>query len=278
MIYYLFYCVAVTLYRKNRVALLKSIFSKPITLPEGNMPQPTKVVRIKGHARGVGSIDRRILALMVDLAGPGRDKLTTIDQLRTTASQRLGTPEKRMRWALEFANKPLAKLTPGDWLNVQLELAVFRTPWVVGKTPQLSGETAVPVTNRSGIFPEIQQVVAVHKHFNERLQQYARIGGMNFQIPGETLFQVGRGEEGKRTFDFSVQDYVADCVIKLMKLTADFGNLVRICPKDKHGCGLWFLATRTDKVFCNKTCVSRATSRERRARLGKKKEKDHGSL
>ena len=198
--------------------------------------------------------------------GPG-EKSTSAEEL-TKARRRVGEKkESRLKWALQFANTDLASMTPGDWFNAQLELTAFRTPVVTFLPPK----EKVPVTSRAGFFPELTEIRVIHDEFNRLLKDYVSTGRMTVPFEGKASFSVAKDAEGERVFTFAVHDYAKDCLIKLMQLTGDFADLVRICPEKKHGCGEWFLASRVDNIFCSKTCVSRSTSRTRRARLSAKR-------
>jgi hypothetical protein len=198
------------------------------------------------------------------------EKLTTAEELKK-ASKRVGeTKKRRLEWALNFANTELSSMTPGDWFNTQLELTAFRTPAVPAL---LEPKDQFPVTSLSGVFPDFAEIGNIHKQFNRLLNNLRLNGTMTLPFEGKASFSVDKNSEGKRVFAFVVHDYAADCLIKLMQLAGDFGDLVRICPQDKHGCGEWFLATRSDNIFCTKTCVSNSTSHARRARLRDKASK-----
>jgi hypothetical protein len=209
------------------------------------------------------SWEEMLVTLMQVMGRDPTDELASTEELRK-AKRRVGeTRETRLKWALKFANTKLSEMTPGDWFNTQLELSAFRTPVI----SSLQTKTQVPVTDKAGFFPNPKQIKEIHEQFNRLLANYSKTRSMTHPFEGRVSFSVAEGAEGKTAFSFVVNDYVADCLIKLMQLTGDFADLVRICPKEKHGCGEWFLASRSDKIFCTTTCVSNSTSHARRARL-----------
>jgi hypothetical protein len=212
--------------------------------------------------------EEMLLVLMNAMGKGPTDKLTTAEELKKAAKRVGEKKESRLKWALKFANTDLASMTPGDWFNCQLELTAFRTPVIPSF---LRSNEQFPVTPLGGFFPDFKQIREIHDEFNRLLDNYVSTGHMTVAFEGKASFSVAEDAEGNRVFTFTVHDYAIDCLIKLMQLAGDFADLVRICPEKKHVARNWFLATRSDNVFCSKTCVSNSTSRARRARLKKAK-------
>src|SRR5262245_12613725 len=55
------------------------------------------------------------------------------------------TPKERLQWALDFARRPLDKLSVGDWANLQREFEAFQTLYV---DPEPAGSLAERIQHR----------------------------------------------------------------------------------------------------------------------------------
>jgi hypothetical protein len=192
----------------------------------------------------------------------------TVDQICRAANQMGDTAEKKLRWALGFAAQDLTELTAGDWVNLKLQLAAFSTP-----IRRVLQETAVteqlPVD--SNAFPTKKEVEKIHNTFDTLLQTFQSEHSVSFAYQGKISFNLLQGRDGKYSLGYGVSDYVVRCMIALARLLGELGERVQTCPAKKDGCGKRFVASRTDQQYCSTTCVSRATTRRRRALLQKKR-------
>jgi hypothetical protein len=75
----------------------------------------------------------------------------------------------------------------------------------------------------------------------------------------------------------SKDDFEAVVLGALRRLILDYGHLIRKCPapairaKGNEQCGRWFVASRLNKEYCSKRCLSRKTTRENPPREAKRK-------
>lgn len=215
------------------------------------------------------TIDEQILTLFRIMEGPAA-QTTTIAQIRKAAEEIGRRPEDRLRWALTFVNQELDSFSSANWLDVTLKLAAFRVNPFRLFGMAVSGEN-LPV-GAGVFFPSREQIGQIHAGFNRLFDEYVSAGQTIFEyrLPAgkHTVdFALSHVQEGKSVFSIRVEDYAADCIIKLMRLMEDFAHLIRTCPPKKHGCGRVFLATRIDNIYCSSACVNRSTTRERRARM-----------
>jgi hypothetical protein len=228
------------------------------------------------NTKGKQTPDQMILAIMQVMEGPAAET-ATLTQIRECAKEMALRAEDPLRWAIEFAAQNLATFSAAAWLDVTLKLAAFRTNvfLLFGNT---DGKEIMPVGGK-GFFPSREEIREVHRAFNDVLSRYASdtsiefqpASSIDFQPAKAPVFQLCRREDGNWTFNIRAADFVTDCKIKFMRLVGDFANLIRVCHRERHGCGKRFLATRLDKIYCSTVCANRAATRGRRARLGKAK-------
>jgi hypothetical protein len=174
------------------------------------------------------------------------------------AVRRVGaTSRDRLGWVLKFASEDLSDPSPGKALDVRLELGAFLAiPGWMGELPD-----AIKLPDIDNLFPSLKEAWKLHELLNTWLQSYVEQGEILIVSPGKTTYHLTR--DG---FDFGALDRTTRCAVNLMRLIREFPEHVRCCPKEQHGCGKWFLAERTDAVYCSKTCAGRKRIAEFRAR------------
>jgi hypothetical protein len=172
-----------------------------------------------------------------------------IDHLVDVVAPRVGdTPEKRLSWALKLVNDP-PPATPGDWTNLQLEIAVF--------TYNLQADPSGPYIPSEA---EAQQIV---DEFRTILKKVLR---------GETIdcgsqhFSLKFNQSSQRWWSSSeLKDgWLEEAKDQLFNLIHQAGHLVKECkapaPRSEAACGKLFVATRNDRVYCSTRCTSRAAT------------------
>lgn len=185
--------------------------------------------------------------------------LVNLAQMQKAAADVGRSPKDQLGWALKFSSEDLSAPSLGRVIDFQLELAAFRSGFNLGRVPRKS-KVKVPV--RPGYFPSPDEVKRVHERFNIVLTEYLRAGEISIRNLTPTDFTL----TSDHRMVFGIGDSVTGCVVTLMKLISEFPDLVRRCPSDRHGCGHWFLAKRTDAEYCSKTCGTRKRTREKRDR------------
>jgi len=191
------------------------------------------------------------------------EKPVDLEQEFQRAELRIGTSsEDRLRWVLDFAERDLGTLSAGDWMNLQVEFQLFQVP--EGYVRFLA------FARKAGLKPVLMPrkwIERTHKCLSQMLAALKSRETLSYTF--QTSFRLSRGTKEGFHFSFSMpgSGLSAQYLVTVMMLIEEQGDKVRRCPEDRHGCGRWFLASRTDAIYCSATCLNRATTRNRRARL-----------
>ncbi len=186
------------------------------------------------------------------------------------AMRRVGRGHKeRLQWLLDFAQRELGHLTPGDWQNLRLELPAFATSPVAWERlratldrislPQTSVVPALTEAEITDLQGEVRGLLdRLYRHGRTEIGPLSlsyRISGREdasaFTIPG-----VLPGSPG---------DFRSRVLQTLAELLVGYGDLLQVCPEEK--CGRWFVAGRPKQVYCSLLCQSRAKTRQYRERM-----------
>ena len=187
---------------------------------------------------------------------------TPIQKELQTVSRKLDSPEKRLQWAVQFAQRDLKEMTDPDFINIILEAGVFLDPELVEVKTITFNKTSFPVLGEldnmqqeflkllkaatSGIpytFPMTKLSMSVSSH------------GIRYDIPRDVL-------DGKKLADARLQQ----AVWTLGHLAAQMWNYIGFCDRKRFGCGKFFLRDRTNQEFCTHSCASRSTTYRRRGK------------
>jgi hypothetical protein len=214
-------------------------------------------------------------------------------------------PDERLQWALEFAQRDLGRLTPGDWDNLRWELHALATTVVWWDTlpkyhreklRQAFGRHKLPGTITTSL-PSREAVQRTQKRFLGILEQFKEKGyAETGEIPIGYFVQFHRSPLRRRdtaselaTMFFPplyidmdpgyrrkpIQriggEFQNHALVKFAELLAGHPGLVRICPEEK--CGRWFVASRLNREYCSKRCQMRAATRAYRKRQGQAAQK-----
>lgn len=192
--------------------------------------------------------------------------LVSFDDLRKAATRVGLTRKGQFEWALGLANETDAsEWSAGRKLDMRIEAIVF-----------LGGQRVLNLFSKdkarsidSPMFPSEEKMREIRTSVASVLTTYTDQGEVNITLEGRTHVYLAGGE-----FAFIVADMAQSATVRVMKLLADFSDHVRRCPAGE-GCGKWFLAKKTDAIFCSKTCGTRKRIRELRERKAKKGAKKH---
>jgi hypothetical protein len=161
------------------------------------------------------------------------------------------TPTGQLAWALVFASEDSDRVSPDLRLKAQQELTAFEIP------RSLTGQAS----RRPRPLASFDDVRGARKRFDAMLRTFAVSREIRVQTEKSVEFALVAGE-----LSVTSPDFVTACEIKLMQLIAWDPDHIRQCPKEEHGCGAWFLAERTDAVYCSKKCSGRKRIHEFRTR------------
>jgi hypothetical protein len=205
------------------------------------------------------------------------------------------TGPDRLAWAVGFARKRLDSLTTSEGLTLRGELLVFPT-FIPGRTPsRRPSPTTLRATEQphgSVDLPTNEETKEAKEAFHAVLERFithgeARIG------PIRVTYRLVRGDRVTRArpragtladmmypvdgvpnerrvflFTFPRQHAIAALprgLLALVHLLSAHGQLLEVCPN----CGGWFVASRTNKVYCSSRCLSRKTTRTLREKARK---------
>jgi hypothetical protein len=195
----------------------------------------------------------------------------TAEEIKKAGEKVAKTRDQKLAWALRFADLDLQKLTAGDWVNVCLEAATFHGH-LLRISSQVKGTERLPLY--SPAFPSKEDIERIHQAFNHLLKICKSPSSVLTEIDCKVTFEFSN-DQGTYSFSRSIPKYVDACKVEFMELLAEYSEIVRICPKEKGGCGRWFLASRVDREYCCTRCTTNAMSRRLRARQKARKGRKH---
>jgi hypothetical protein len=201
------------------------------------------------------------------------------DELRQADNRVGNTSERRLRWAMVFAQ--LDPVTAGDWYNAQIELGAFLHPWFKSDLADSSVKT-LPFSQV--LFPSREQVGTIKERFAGLLNNAA--GGAGYSFDAERM-SVSVGPSG---ISFAIASHLTDlqkheraqvelAMLRLSELIAPHWGYIGVCREDgktHFGCGRLFLKSRSDREYCSKTCTNRSMTYRRRAAKRKKTLRSRG--
>ena len=186
------------------------------------------------------------------------------------AMRRVGRGHKeRLQWLLDFAQRELGHLTPGDWQNLRLELPAFATSpvawerlWATLDRISLPQTSVVPALTEA----EITDLQGEVRGLLDRLYRH----GTSSVGPLSVTYRLSR-QKGAPAFTIpgvlpaSPGDFRSRVLQTLAEILLGYGDLLQVCPEAK--CGRWFVAGRPKQVYCSLLCQSRAKTRQYRQRI-----------
>jgi hypothetical protein len=189
---------------------------------------------------------------------------TPIAELRAAAKKIGEKKEQRLAWAIAFAQEPGDRMTRADFYNRNLEVAVFLRPGLA-----LAEENESAPYN-AGLFFDPRQLPQLKERFLKVIKAAAVGTGLSFNVAHISVNVDATGVSYGINYQLLDQKkYGAarfeHAELTLAQLIAEHWGYVGFCNPKKHGCGRYFLKSRTDREFCSKTCLNRSTTyRQRR--------------
>jgi hypothetical protein len=179
-----------------------------------------------------------------------------------TVFRKLDSPEKRLAWAIEFAQRNLEEITAGDLRNLRLEAGTFVAPEVVNtKTIKFNDR----------FFPVWGELCKMQQQFVQLLKAATSGVPFQFELPKLNISVSSDGVRYVIPSDATDPEKLADA--RLQQAVWTFGHLagqlwnyIGFCDSKRFGCGKFFLKNRTNQEFCTHTCASRSTTYGRRGK------------
>jgi len=220
-----------------------------------------------------------------------------MDQEETQkAAERIGeTTETALQWLLRFAKVDLAKLSEGQWLDLEKEVKFFvvegppglRVRWNVGKKSRRSWRIETSASPSPAFRPTIfwrSYVAKLQKLLREWLDQlmqyhiieFSRMPlTLRFSHPKQFLPRLSDAELPENGGCYVYFDnYVDTFTYNVAHILGAHSGRLRLCAE----CKAIFLADRRQQVFCSSRCLNRVTQRRWREKQKKKQQtKKHKS-
>ena len=184
------------------------------------------------------------------------------------AAERVGLKdEKRISWAIKFAEEPFEKMSGLDRINAQIEMGAFLYP--SSPFAEKEGPKSVPFV--AALFPSPEQIEEMKRQFLVLIQHAAAGSDHSFDIaqmsvnvgPGAVSYRIPQNLSNPKNLAIAQIDIAK---LNLAKLLAARWGYVGHCDRKRHGCGRYFVKSRTDKEFCSKTCLNRSTTYRQRGK------------
>jgi hypothetical protein len=193
------------------------------------------------------------------------------DDVFQAAAKKVGhKDEKRLAWAIEFAQEPTEGMTPFDWHNRQLEAGAF---WWPGLPHTQKQRPSTPFVG--AFFPTTEELKEIKAAFLALIKTAAKGASAeaNFLFPVSHLsLQVDKdGVTYRPNLNLSdteehAKAKIEQFVVRLAQLVGEQWDYIGFCDRKKHGCGKYFLKSRIDREFCSKTCLNRSTTYRQRGK------------
>jgi hypothetical protein len=206
-----------------------------------------------------------LISLARAMSGGGPKNQIPADQFAEAGKKVGHKSRERLSWAIKFAQESAERMTLGDWYNAQLESGAFLHPNLAFAEKESKSLPFSPF-----LFLSRDQVEKTKEEFL-RLIKAATGAGFSF---GVSQFSVHVDERG---ISFNVADNISDpekhskaqiekAKLLLAQLLSAHWGYIGLCDRKRHGCGRYFLKSRTDQEFCSKTCLNRSTTYRQRGK------------
>lgn len=220
----------------------------------------------------------------------GKESLTIVDIYRLQG--RVGrSPIERLEWVVDFAQRDLQDLTPGDWLNLSQELWAFSVTRVLWDGPY-----PFPLNNASLFYASIYfgrikptlptraKAKGYQKDMRDVLDRLDRTNKASYgpikKTLQATLYQRRAETNAYIRVFYALFGAARDLregqnlIERFFDLLAEARGFLDRCADEK--CGRWFVSGRFEQKFCSNKCQNRVKSRrtmaaKRKAAKAKKK-------
>lgn len=204
------------------------------------------------------------------------------------ASERIGfSPQKAMKWLLNFLQADIPTLSMGEWLDLRHEIVVFAILDAKAFKP------SNPLSSSEGrhlrmIFgslwlekdflrkaPNLKIAHNLQNYLKSKIQEFLSNGSVSLSLEGMTL-KLQKGTKALTDpnpptvyVEYQSKDYKTPFTHALGELLRDTGGRLAQCLE----CQTIFLADRRDQKFCSVKCQNRVAARQYRASQEKPKGK-----
>ena len=207
-----------------------------------------------------------LIALARAVSG-GAPKNQIPAKLFADAAKKVGhTSREHLSWAIKFAQEPVEDMTPGDWNNAQLESGAFLHPGLPFAEKESKSLPFSPA-----LFLSTDQVKKVKERFLWLIKVAAAATGCSFNASQLSVNLDEGGVSYGIAYNLSdpekhAKAQIEQLMLRLAQLLSDHWGYVGLCNRKKHGCGRYFLKSRTDREFCSTTCLNRSTTYRQRGK------------
>jgi hypothetical protein len=238
----------------------------------------------------------------------GEEKTVSFNQLEQIEKRVGRTPSNRLQWALDFAQKDLDSLTPGQLEDLCLELRCFANTLIWwAHLPKYQQEKIREEIRSSASgrkikvsVPQKNEVYDIQVKFKDILEGILKTGSARIgpiQKIYDLAIQIKGTEKKDSSQEFEVWDYFPTtnksnesksrrvlpeedfrfdseesftgmALSSFGELLAGHTKSIGICPEEK--CGKWFVASRLNQTYCCNKCQSRHATRVHRQQKKKK--------
>jgi len=185
-----------------------------------------------------------------------REKTPAYQAMKATEARVGATPAAKLRWAVALVDRSFRGMTPGDWLNLRLEIEVFVRGGRADSEPY-PGECETPSE---------EEAREIAKEFYRILEKVVARESVHLGT-FKAEYELGWFGDRCNLFERPLNGWVPTAVKYLGHLVAEYGHLVRVCQApalvaDGGGiCQTWFVADRPRRIYCSARCTSRATTK-----------------
>jgi hypothetical protein len=208
----------------------------------------------------------QLIAFARAMSGGGPRNQIPAEQFEE-AAKKVGQKSKaRLSWAIKFAQESVEQMTFGDWYNAQLESGAFLNPHLAFAEKKSKSIPFSPV-----FFLSRDQVKKAKEEFLHLIKAATGVGfsfhvsqlSVNVDANGISYVtnEANLSDSGKHS-----KAQLEQAMLRLAQLLSTHWGYVGLCDRKRHGCGRYFLKSRTDQQFCTKTCLNRSTTYRQRGK------------
>jgi hypothetical protein len=204
---------------------------------------------------------------MVELArlfyGTGPNSEIPLKEFQAAAKKvSEGTKQQPLAWAIKFAQEPVENMTRADIYNAQLETGAFLHP-------EVALEETASLPFNAGLFFSPDEIAEAKKRFLGLIKSAAEGIGCSFEVTQVSVYVTSAGPRYDISYNGSdpgkhAKAKFEKAMLRLAQLVGQRWGYIGFCDRKRHGCGRYFLKSRTDREFCSKTCLNRSTTYRQR--------------
>jgi hypothetical protein len=208
-----------------------------------------------------------VLISLARAVSGGRNRIPA--KVFAAAGKKVGlTNRDRLRWAINFVQEQTEQMTPGDWYNAQLEAGAFVHPDLA-----LLEKESRSIPFSVALFLSVDAVKKAKDRLLSLIKAAANGSDISFDVSQLSVHVDGHGVSYRVKYIFGTGQekqlesaQIEQAALRLAQLLSEHWGYVGLCDRKRHGCGRYFLKSRTDKEFCSKTCLNRSTTYRQRGK------------